>query len=98
AGSVLGLGKADAQTTAQKTAAADKRRVPPNVFEGSIKRAQKYLGDKQAYAEYQTHLKKMLDGFKAGEDPDRLIREVVLSEPDTRTKLAPFVGVAGAEG
>lgn len=96
---IAGIGEANAQATPQATApGAGQMKVPTEVFEGSVRRAQKYLADKQAYAQYQEHLKRMLDGIKAGQNPDILIREVVLSEPETRTKLAPFVNVAGAEG
>jgi len=92
-------GYANAQAAPQATApGAGSLKVPTEVFEGSIRRAQKYLADKQAFAQYQEHLKKMLDGFKAGQDPEPLIREAVLSEPEARTKLAAFTKVAGTEG
>jgi hypothetical protein len=44
------------------------------------------------------HLERMLEGIKAGQDPNLLIRDVVLSDEDTRAKMAPFTNVAGAEG
>jgi hypothetical protein len=97
-----GIGQANAQTaaptTGQMRGGAQDFRLPEAVYEGSVRRAQKYLNDKQALAEYQKQIANMLEGFKAGRDPDALVREVVLSDPDARSKLAPFVGVAGTEG
>jgi hypothetical protein len=105
AGSVAGIGEANAQAPAPQAAAppaaaqgAKPFSLPPGVWEGSVKRAQKYLRDKQAFAEYQKHLERMLEGIKAGHDPNLLIRDVVLSDEDTRAKMAPFTNVAGAEG
>src|SRR6266446_4763559 len=77
AGSVAGIGEANAQAPAQ---GAKPFSLPPGVWEGSVKRAQKYLRDKQAFAEYQKHLERMLEGIKAGHDPNLLIRDVVLSD------------------
>lgn len=97
---VAGIGEANAQATAPPAAAPGAKpfSLPPGVWEGSVKRAQKYLKDKQALAEYQKHLERMLEGIKAGQDPNLLIRDVVLSDEDTRAKMAPFTNVAGAEG
>jgi hypothetical protein len=93
---VLGLGEARAQAPAAERGGAP--HLPQAVYEGSVKRAQKYLHDKQAHADYQKRIAAMLEGFKAGKDPHLLIREVVLSDEDARAKLAPYVNVAGAEG
>jgi len=91
---VVGAGEAVAQTADAGKAPG----IPSFVYEGSVRRAQKYLRDKQAHADYQKRIAGMLEGFKAGKDPNMLVREVVLSDPDTREKMAPFVNVAGTEG
>ena len=93
----LGATFGNAQEAA-KPMPAGQTRLPEAVFKGSIKRAKRYLSDEKALGAYKLQIKQMLDGFQAGKDPDALIQEVVLSDKEASAKLAPFVGVAGADG
>jgi hypothetical protein len=93
---VLAVSEASAQTV-QAPQGGQTFQLPPSIWEGSVKRAQKYLSDRQALAQYQGQLTKMLEGIKAGQNPHMLIRDVVLSEEDTLSKMAPFINVAGTE-
>ena len=81
------------------TGGADTWRVsdPPRLSWPQIVAEDPLFGDMNILVyEYPSQLTG--NGFRAGRDPDPLIREVVLSEPETREKMRNFANVAGAEG